>query len=93
MQTVRSFANEDGERQRYSDKLQDVYKIQFKQAMSYSGYIWSTQVGVKDRAEIDSLSEMICICVLLFAIKLWSIEIGAFLHDSAAENPVLSSHD
>ena len=44
MQTVRSFANEEGERKRYSDKLNDVYKIQFKQALSYSGYVWSTQV-------------------------------------------------
>ena len=46
MKTVRSFANEDGERKRYHDKLLDVYAIQFKQAISYSGYVWSTQVSL-----------------------------------------------
>ena len=45
MQTVRSFANEDGERKRYNEKTHEVYKIQFKQAVCYAGYVWSTQVG------------------------------------------------
>ena len=44
MQTVRSFANEEGEMKRYDSKLRDVYKVQFKQAAAYSGFIWSTQV-------------------------------------------------
>ncbi|XP_076804763.1 ABC-type oligopeptide transporter ABCB9-like isoform X2 [Clavelina lepadiformis] len=43
MQTVRSFANEKGETERYHNKLIDVYKVQLKQAVSYAGYIWSTQ--------------------------------------------------
>jgi len=47
MQTVRSFANEEEEKQRYSDRLHNVYKVQRKQAISYSGYIWSNEVRLR----------------------------------------------
>nr|CAB3219624.1 ATP-binding cassette sub-family B member 9-like [Phallusia mammillata] len=44
MITVRSFANEEGEKKRYSNRLSKVFEIQLKQAFSYSGYVWSTQI-------------------------------------------------
>ena len=45
MQTVRSFANESGEAERYDGKLKEVYRVQVKQAIAYSGYIWVTEVS------------------------------------------------
>uniref|UniRef100_H2XQ32 ABC transmembrane type-1 domain-containing protein n=1 Tax=Ciona intestinalis TaxID=7719 RepID=H2XQ32_CIOIN len=44
MQTVRSFANENGEIAQYKIRLLDVLKVQFKQAASYSVYVWCSQV-------------------------------------------------
>ena len=44
MQTVRSFANEAGEAERYDGKLGEVYRVQVKQAVAYAGYIWVTEV-------------------------------------------------
>ncbi|XP_052800961.1 ABC-type oligopeptide transporter ABCB9-like isoform X1 [Mya arenaria] len=38
MRTVRSFANEMGEVQRYADKLAETFKLNMKQAFMYSGY-------------------------------------------------------
>uniref|UniRef100_H2YGY9 Uncharacterized protein n=1 Tax=Ciona savignyi TaxID=51511 RepID=H2YGY9_CIOSA len=43
MQTVRSFANESGEISEYKQRLFDVLKIQIKQAMSYTVYVWCTK--------------------------------------------------
>jgi len=45
MPTVRSFANEEGERARYRSRLDDVYKVQRKQAFCYSGYTWFNEVS------------------------------------------------
>lgn len=44
MRTVRSFANEAGEVQRYSDKLAYTYKLNKKQAVMYSGFVWSNML-------------------------------------------------
>nr|XP_028565473.1 ATP-binding cassette sub-family B member 9 [Podarcis muralis]XP_028565474.1 ATP-binding cassette sub-family B member 9 [Podarcis muralis]XP_028565475.1 ATP-binding cassette sub-family B member 9 [Podarcis muralis]XP_028565476.1 ATP-binding cassette sub-family B member 9 [Podarcis muralis]XP_028565477.1 ATP-binding cassette sub-family B member 9 [Podarcis muralis]XP_028565478.1 ATP-binding cassette sub-family B member 9 [Podarcis muralis]XP_028565479.1 ATP-binding cassette sub-family B memb len=42
MKTVRSFANEEVEANVYSDKLQQVYKLNKKEAMAYTYYVWSS---------------------------------------------------
>ncbi|WAR01925.1 ABCB9-like protein, partial [Mya arenaria] len=39
MRTVRSFANEMGEVQRYADKLAETSKLNMKQGFTYSGYV------------------------------------------------------
>ncbi|XP_045173941.2 ABC-type oligopeptide transporter ABCB9-like isoform X2 [Mercenaria mercenaria] len=44
MRTVRSFANEKGEIQRYADKLAVTYKLNKKQALMYSGFVWSNML-------------------------------------------------
>jgi len=44
MQTVRSFANEKAEQKRFEKKLEDVYVVQKKQAMFYSGFIWCNEI-------------------------------------------------
>ncbi|XP_007433222.1 ATP-binding cassette sub-family B member 9 [Python bivittatus] len=41
MKTVRSFANEEAEADVYWDKLQQVYKLNKKEAMAYMYYVWS----------------------------------------------------
>ncbi|KAH0625406.1 hypothetical protein JD844_014896 [Phrynosoma platyrhinos] len=41
MKTVRSFANEEVEANVYSDKLQQVYKLNKKEAIAYTYYVWS----------------------------------------------------
>lgn len=46
MRTVRSFANEDGEKTRYAEKLGETYKLFKKQAAMYSGYVWSNMVSI-----------------------------------------------
>ena len=45
MQTVRSFANEVGEAERYDGNLAAVYRVQVKQSVAYAGYVWVTQVS------------------------------------------------
>ncbi|XP_053136106.1 ABC-type oligopeptide transporter ABCB9 isoform X2 [Hemicordylus capensis] len=42
MKTVRSFANEEVEANVYWDKLQQVYKLNKKEAMAYTYYVWSS---------------------------------------------------
>ncbi|XP_076106354.1 ABC-type oligopeptide transporter ABCB9-like isoform X1 [Mytilus galloprovincialis] len=44
IRTVRSFANEDGEKDRYRTSLHKAYKINVKQANVYAGYVWCTQL-------------------------------------------------
>ncbi|XP_063397475.1 ABC-type oligopeptide transporter ABCB9-like [Mytilus trossulus] len=44
IRTVRSFANEDGEKDRYRTSLDKAYKINVKQANVYAGYVWCTQL-------------------------------------------------
>lgn len=44
MRTVRSFANEEFETQRYKSALTVTYKLYIKEAMFYAGYIWSNKV-------------------------------------------------
>ncbi|KAL8180150.1 UNVERIFIED_CONTAM: ATP-binding cassette sub- B member 9 [Gekko kuhli] len=41
MKTVRSFANEEVEANVYRDKLQQVYKLNKKEAIAYTYYVWS----------------------------------------------------
>ncbi|KAK3084563.1 hypothetical protein FSP39_015479 [Pinctada imbricata] len=43
IRTVRSFANEDGERERYKKAMDDTYKLNKKQAIAFMGYRWCTQ--------------------------------------------------
>lgn len=48
MKTVRSFANEEEEAEVYSRKLQQVYKLNRKEAAAYMYYVWGS--GVRDPA-------------------------------------------
>lgn len=45
MKTVRSFANEEVEANVYWQKLQQVYKLNKREAMAYTYYVWSSGVG------------------------------------------------
>lgn len=49
MKTVRSFANEEVEANVYWQKLQQVYKLNKREAMAYTYYIWSSGVGGRHR--------------------------------------------
>ncbi|XP_028913875.1 ATP-binding cassette sub-family B member 9 [Ornithorhynchus anatinus] len=42
LKTVRSFANEEEEAEVYSQKLQQVYKLNRKEAMAYTYYVWGS---------------------------------------------------
>lgn len=44
MKTVRSFANEEEEAEVYSRKLQQVYKLNRKEAAAYTYYVWGSGV-------------------------------------------------
>lgn len=46
MKTVRSFANEEAEAEVYAQKLQQVYKLNRKQAAAHMYYTWSSGVCV-----------------------------------------------
>ncbi len=45
MRTVCSFAMERDEAKRYSERLQETYKLKKKEAITYGGYIWCSEVG------------------------------------------------
>jgi len=47
MRTVRSFATEDHETQRYADKMAVTYGLNKTQAVIYAGFVWCSMVGVK----------------------------------------------
>ena len=49
MRTVRSFANEKAEAERYASRLMDTYRLKVKEAMAYAGFMWCTDVS---RAEL-----------------------------------------
>ena len=49
MKTVRSFANEETEANVYWQKLQQVYKLNKREAMAYTYYVWSSGVGGRCR--------------------------------------------
>jgi hypothetical protein len=44
MKTVRSFANEEEEAEVYLRKLQQVYKLNRKEAAAYMSYVWGSGV-------------------------------------------------
>lgn len=44
MKTVRSFANEDGEYDRYKNKQDAIYKLRIKESFLYGGYRWCTEI-------------------------------------------------
>lgn len=44
MKTVRSFANEEAEAEVYAQKLQQVYKLNRKEAAAYTYYVWGSGV-------------------------------------------------
>lgn len=44
MKTVRSFANEDGELERYKKMNHSVFKLKVKEAICYGGYSWCTEI-------------------------------------------------
>lgn len=44
MRTVHSFANEDEEAKRYSERLNVTYKLKIKESFAFAGYMWSTQL-------------------------------------------------
>ncbi|XP_043938086.1 ABC-type oligopeptide transporter ABCB9-like [Protopterus annectens] len=45
IKTVQSFANEDGEAERYSKKLQETYKLNKKEAVAYVGFMWTNSLS------------------------------------------------
>lgn len=45
MKTVRSFANEEAEANVYWQKLQQVYRLNKREALAYTYYVWSSGVG------------------------------------------------
>ncbi|XP_067834657.1 antigen peptide transporter 1-like, partial [Heptranchias perlo] len=45
MKTVRSFANEEGESRRYSERLQDTYRLNKKEAAAYAGFMWTNSLS------------------------------------------------
>lgn len=46
MKTVRSFANEEEEAEVFLRKLQQVYKLNRKEAAAYMSYVWGSGVCV-----------------------------------------------
>lgn len=46
MKTVRSFANEEEEAEVFLRKLQQVYKLNRKEAAAYMSYVWGSGVRV-----------------------------------------------
>ena len=46
MRTVRSFASERQEAQRYGDRMASVYALNKKEAFAYAGYVWGNSVSV-----------------------------------------------
>jgi len=44
MKTVRSFANEEGEINRYKRKNHKVFRLKVKEAICYGGYSWCTEI-------------------------------------------------
>lgn len=65
MKTVRSFANEEEEAEVYSRKLQQVYKLNRKEAAAYTYYVWGSgvcapglgrSVGVRTQRWRDTLT-------------------------------------
>lgn len=49
MKTVRSFANEEEEAEVFLRKLQQVYKLNRKEAAAYMSYVWGSGVRVVRR--------------------------------------------
>ncbi|GCC41423.1 hypothetical protein chiPu_0025361 [Chiloscyllium punctatum] len=45
MKNVQSFANEDGESRRYSDRLEDTYRLNKKEAAAYAGFMWANSLS------------------------------------------------
>lgn len=45
MKTVRSFANEDGETERYKQRLEDTYALNKKEAAAYAASTWASSVS------------------------------------------------
>lgn len=45
MKTVRSFANEDGETERYRRRLEDTYALNKKEAVAYAASTWASSVS------------------------------------------------
>ncbi len=46
MKTVRSFANEDGETERYRKSLEDTYALNKVEAAAYAASTWTNSVSV-----------------------------------------------
>lgn len=45
IKTVRSFANEDGETERYRQRLEDTYALNKKEAAAYAASVWASSVS------------------------------------------------
>lgn len=52
MKTVRSFANEEEEAEVYARKLQQVYKLNRKEAAAYMYYVWGSGVRVPSPGQV-----------------------------------------
>lgn len=47
IKTVKSFANEDGETERYRGRLDNIYSINKREAVAYALNMWSSTVSVQ----------------------------------------------
>ena len=56
IRTVRSFAGEQAEVERYSAKLLDTYRIQKRSAAAYAGYVWCSEVCIATVTSFHSTS-------------------------------------
>lgn len=45
MKTVKSFANEDGETEKYRQRLEDTYNIKIKESVAYAAFSWANSVS------------------------------------------------
>ena len=67
IKTVRSFAGEDSEVNRYSERLKTVYSLNIRNSFAYAGYIWSTQVCSYIHFVFNG-SKFIIVVVLLYDV-------------------------
>uniref|UniRef100_A0A3P8W604 Transporter 1, ATP-binding cassette, sub-family B (MDR/TAP) n=2 Tax=Cynoglossus semilaevis TaxID=244447 RepID=A0A3P8W604_CYNSE len=45
MKTVKSFANEDGETEKYRQRLEDTYNIKIKESVAYAAFSWANSIN------------------------------------------------
>lgn len=62
IKTVRSFANEDGETERYRRRLDDTYALNKKEAAAYAASTWANSVSPLTYYKVCS-NFSACVCL------------------------------